>query len=128
MTTRRRTWQRQAILDALAASESFVSAQGLHAQLAAQGRTISLATIYRNLQDLVATGQLDQVNTDSGEAAYRACDRQEHHHHVVCRSCGTAVEVLADDVEAWAERVAVQAGYRQVEHTVEITGLCPTCP
>jgi Fur family ferric uptake transcriptional regulator len=30
-------------------------------------------------------------------------------------------------MERWAQRVAADAGYVEVDHTVEIFGLCPGC-
>jgi len=127
MTGQRLTRQRRALLAELGALPGFISAQALHARLAEQGQAISLATVYRNLQWLTGQGLLDVINHDGGEATYRACHQAVHHHHVVCRSCGAAVEVEAQAVEAWAEQVANAAGFSEVQHTVEITGLCPTC-
>jgi Fur family ferric uptake transcriptional regulator len=123
----RMTRQRLAVLDALADTSGFISARALHAKLEAQGQAVSLATVYRQLNALAQTDQVDMVAPAGAEATYRACHRFDHHHHVVCRTCGAAVEVAADDVEAWAAAVARQAGFSQVRHTVEITGVCPAC-
>ena len=30
-------------------------------------------------------------------------------------------------VEQWAEKVAAEAGFTAVDHTVELFGLCPSC-
>ena len=50
-----------------------------------------------------------------------------HHHHLLCRNCGKAVEVEAPAVETWAARTASEHGFTEVAHTVEIFGLCPEC-
>ncbi|MCL1897485.1 MAG: transcriptional repressor [Micrococcales bacterium] len=126
MTLRRSTRQRQALLEALRHHPGFISAQALHNQLAAQDHAISLATVYRNLQQLAEDGRLD-VLYDAGEATYRACRRESHHHHLVCRQCGGADEFEAEAVADWAEQIARTAGYSQVQHTLEISGLCPQC-
>jgi Fur family ferric uptake transcriptional regulator len=70
---------------------------------------------------------VDVVRTDEGESVYRRCSSGSHHHHLVCRSCGTAVEVEGPAVEAWAGKVAAENGFIQVEHTVEIFGTCANC-
>ena len=127
MKTPRLTRQRLALLAELDRQPGFISAQALHAELAQQGQTISLATVYRNLQFLAGQGLLDVVNHDGAEATYRACQRDTHHHHVVCRTCGATVEIEAQEVETWAEQVAKAAGFSDVRHTVEITGLCAGC-
>ena len=69
------------------------------------------------------TGLVDVLRNGEGEAVYRRCAVTGHHHHLLCRSCGKAVEVEAPAVEAWAARTATEHGFTAVEHTVEIFGL-----
>jgi Fur family transcriptional regulator, ferric uptake regulator len=124
---RRPTRQRRALAQALAGADEFRSAQEIHAGLTAAGTRVGLATVYRNLQAMAADGELDVIRTPDGEAVYRACATDTHHHHVVCRSCGLTVEVTGDVVERWADAVAAEHGFSQVRHTVEIDGLCAEC-
>jgi Fur family ferric uptake transcriptional regulator len=126
-TERRPTRQRAAIAEALTVSREFRSAQDIHAAMAGSGTKVGLATVYRNLQAMAADGEVDVIRSADGEAVYRSCATEQHHHHVVCRSCGLAVDVTADAVERWAEAVAAAHGFTQVRHTVEVDGLCTTC-
>ncbi|HSF97312.1 MAG TPA: transcriptional repressor [Ornithinibacter sp.] len=126
-TERRPTRQRAAISEALTVSREFRSAQDIHAAMAGSGIRVGLATVYRNLQAMAADGEVDVIRTPDGEAVYRSCATQQHHHHVVCRSCGLAVDVTAEAVERWAETVAAAHGFTQVRHTVEVDGLCASC-
>lgn len=122
---KRRTKQRDEIRDLLDQSEGFVSAQELHQQLRETGSSIGLATVYRALQALVDEGVADPLTRD-GETTYRAC-RPGHHHHLVCRACGTAMEISAEPVESWAKSVAAANGYTAPEHIVDVFGVCPAC-
>jgi Fur family ferric uptake transcriptional regulator len=70
---------------------------------------------------------VEQVRADSGEVLYRDCDHDDHHHHVMCRSCGRSVAITAPEIEDWSKKVARSKGFTQIEHTVEIVGLCRTC-
>jgi Fur family ferric uptake transcriptional regulator len=124
--TRRPTRQQQAVADLLAQTEDFASAQEVHARLRDAGESVGLATVYRTLQALAEAGELDVLRTDEGEAVYRACE-PGHHHHLVCRRCGRAVEVEGPAVEAWARRVAGEHGYSDITHTLEIFGTCSRC-
>ena len=124
---RRPTRQRAALAEALTRSTEFRSAQEIHADLAGDGTRVGLATVYRNLQAMASDGEVDVIRTAEGEAVYRACATDVHHHHVVCRGCGLAVEVTADAVERWAEAVAAEHGFTHVRHTVEVDGLCAGC-
>ncbi|UEJ83089.1 transcriptional repressor [Brachybacterium halotolerans subsp. kimchii] len=121
----RNTRQRTAILDALGRQDDFRSAQQIHEQMRADGETVGLATVYRNLQTMAHGGQVDVLVTDDGESIYRQCAQSGHHHHLVCRECGRTVEFQAPQVEDWARRVAREHGFTDVDHTMEIFGLCP---
>ena len=123
----RNTKQRRAVTGALQRLEDFISTQDLHRLLKDQGESVSLATTYRILQSMADLGQVDVLRNAEGEAIYRRCEAEHHHHHLVCRSCGAAVELEAPDVETWAEETARRYGYADVDHTVEISGICGEC-
>jgi Fur family ferric uptake transcriptional regulator len=121
------TRQRAAVAAALANQDGFASAQALHDVLRHGGESVGLTTVYRHLQALADAGSVDVLRTDDGESVYRACVADDHHHHLVCRSCGATVEVTGPAVEAWAEAIATEHGYADVSHTLEVFGTCPTC-
>ncbi|MGF6822828.1 Fur family ferric uptake transcriptional regulator [Microbacterium sp. ZKA21] len=123
----RNTWQRERVRDALADARGFVSAQSLHATLRDENTGIGLATVYRALAGLAASGDADSLQSPEGEALYRACSTQGHHHHLICRSCGLTVEIEATEVEAWAQRTAALHGFTEAAHVVDIFGLCTPC-
>lgn len=123
----RATRQRGAIIALLDTVDEFRSAQELHDELRRRGENIGLTTVYRTLQTLAAADLVDLVRTDSGESVYRRCAAPDHHHHLVCRSCGAAVEVSGREVEAWAADVAAAHGFSDVSHTIELFGTCSDC-
>lgn len=124
---RRNTWQRERVREALADAPGFVSAQALHATLRDENTGIGLATVYRALAGLAEQGEADSLQSPEGEALYRACTTEGHHHHLICRSCGLTVEIAATDVEQWARSTAAANGFTEAEHIVDIFGLCAQC-
>ncbi len=122
----RATRQRAAIADLLENLDEFRSAQELHDELRRRGEGIGLTTVYRTLQQMAAAGVVDTLRTDTGESVYRRCS-QDHHHHLVCRDCGSTVEIQGGDVETWAADIARQHGFSDVSHTIEIFGVCGAC-
>lgn len=124
-TARRNTWQKDAVLHALGQAQGFVSAQQLHKQLTQHGSAIGLATVYRTLNTLVADGLADSL-VNAGETLFRDCSK-DHHHHLICNGCGVAVEIEAQQAEAWASKVAAEHGFTDVSHTIDIFGLCQKC-
>ena len=123
----RKTRQRAAVDQVLDEVDDFISAQDLHQVLRSRGSQVGLATVYRALQAMADDGRVDVLRSDAGEAVYRRCAEIDHHHHLVCRSCGAAVELDARAVEKWATALAAQHAYTDVEHTAELFGLCPAC-
>jgi Fur family transcriptional regulator, ferric uptake regulator len=126
MTSARSTRQRAAISTLLDNLDDFRSAQELHDELRRRGENIGLTTVYRTLQSMSAAGLVDTLRTDTGESVYRRCS-DDHHHHLVCRSCGSTVEVGDREVEVWAAQVAAEHGFTDVSHTIEIFGTCAEC-
>ncbi|MEE1818183.1 Fur family transcriptional regulator [Streptomyces sp. NPDC004288] len=123
----RSTKQRAAVSAALSEVDEFRSAQELHDMLKHRGDSVGLTTVYRTLQSLADAGEVDALRTSEGETVYRRCSTGDHHHHLVCRVCGKAVEVEGPMVEQWAEAIASEHGFVNVAHTVEIFGTCAEC-
>ena len=122
----RPTRQRLAVAEVLASFDDFRSAQDIHELLGRSGSPVGLATVYRTLQRLAESGEVDMLRTEDGEAIYRRCS-DSHHHHLVCRSCGRTVEVEGPAVERWTRAIAAEHGYDDISHTLEIFGTCASC-
>ena len=122
----RPTRQRRAVNAALAELDAFHGAQQIHDVLRRRGDSVGLSTVYRTLQALADAGEVDVLRIEDGETLYRRCS-QGHHHHLVCRVCGSTVEVEGAAVERWAETVAAEHGYADVSHTLEVFGTCAEC-
>lgn len=122
----RPTRQRRAVAAVLEESGEFRSAQEIHESLRGAGDTIGLSTVYRTLQAMADSGEIDTLRSEAGEAVYRRCS-PTHHHHLVCRTCGATVEVEGPAVEKWTRAVASEHGYSAVSHTLEIFGICANC-
>jgi Fur family ferric uptake transcriptional regulator len=123
----RGTRQAAALNAVLSDLPAFSSAQDIHAELRRRGERVGLTTVYRHLQVLSENGAVDTIRDPNGETLYRRCETNAHHHHVTCRGCGHSVEVEGRAVERWADRVAAEAGFVDIDHTVEIFGHCPDC-
>jgi Fur family ferric uptake transcriptional regulator len=122
----KKTKQRKAVADLLLSITKFSSAQEVHSLLAKRGEKVGLATVYRTLQALSETGAVDILRNETGEALYRACG-SEHHHHLVCTKCSKTSEISAPAIEAWTEKIAIDNNYQIQGHTIEIFGICRNC-
>ena len=122
----RSTRQRAALTALLENIDDFRSAQELYDELRKRGEGVGLTTVYRTLQQMAAAGAVDTLRTDTGESVYRLCS-EHHHHHLVCRQCGSTVEISGGEVETWAAEIARNHGFSDVTHTIEIFGICERC-
>ena len=125
----RSTSQGAAVRRALGEQDGFRSAQDIYATLRAEGQKVGLSTVYRHLQTLTEQGVADAIHSRDGETTYRFCGElpNGHHHHLVCRVCGRAEEVEGRAIERWTTEVAARHGYTEIDHTIEVFGVCGTC-
>ncbi|MDN3296512.1 transcriptional repressor [Streptomyces ficellus] len=86
-----------------------------------------LSTVYRTLQALDHNGRLDTVRDSDGERLYRWRSSAGHQHYVICRGCGCSQVVDTEIVEGWAERIGESLQFTDVEHTLELSGVCLRC-
>jgi Fur family ferric uptake transcriptional regulator len=122
----RQTRQRAEIRQAAEALATFATAQEIHDQLRHQGSGVGLATVYRTLQSMAASGELDAIRTPDGQTAYRTCS-PGHHHHLICRSCGRTVEVALPSIEKLVGGIAAQHSFTKLDHELEFYGICAEC-
>jgi len=99
--------------------------------LNAQGYTLSLTTVYRNLALLVQAGIIRrasiQEDAGTGGVWYEHIWDHEHHDHLVCSHCGMKVEFSYPAIEVLQEAVAKEHGFILESHHLELIGLCPDC-
>lgn len=123
----RSTKQKRALAGLLGDLDAFRTAQDLHQLLRARGERVGLTTVYNQLKALADAGEVDVLRSESGEALYRQCRTDAHHHHLLCRVCGRTVEVDGPGIEAWTTEIARRERYTDIAHTVEIVGTCAAC-
>jgi Fur family transcriptional regulator, ferric uptake regulator len=84
---------------------------------------LGMATIYRNLNALIADGWLIPVELP-GEATRYELSGKAHHHHFRCRACANVFEI-----EGCALRLRrhVPRGFKVEAHEVILYGLCSGC-
>jgi Fur family ferric uptake transcriptional regulator len=111
-----------------------VAATGGHftaAELLERGRrervSIGRATIFRALELLASLRIVERLDLPSGSHAYVLCDPSEHHHHLVCSTCGHSVDVADGDLARLVDEIGRHNGYKIEAHRLELFGMCPDC-
>lgn len=125
----RYTAGRRAIVDGLKSADGPVTLPDL---LAATPE-LAQSSAYRNLSLLEDAGVVRRL-VHSGEHAHfeLAEALTEHHHHLICESCGRVRDITLDarlerTLDAKFDALANSEGFTQTHHTVDVYGLCNTC-
>jgi Fur family ferric uptake transcriptional regulator len=94
---------------------------------------VSVASTYRALALLVELGVVSETD-EPGEATadprshhYALCTARGHHHHFVCRSCHTTIEVESEALERAVVDMERELGLRVERHDVALSGTCARC-
>jgi Fur family ferric uptake transcriptional regulator len=126
---RKRGGARSAVLALLGGERCALSAIEIEDALAGGvGRRVSRASIYRILDELERLALVQRVEIGQAMVRYeRVCAQEEHHHHLVCDSCGVVMPfsdaALESAIRSLSERVPLAVS----EHEIVIHGACREC-
>src|SRR6478735_7107077 len=87
----KKTSQRELIWSVLMEAKGHPSVEQIRDLLLAKGHRIGIATIYRTLKILLASGYIRQSKLQ-GMTRYEPVIGQPNHLHFICNSCGSNVE------------------------------------
>ena len=91
------------------------------------GRRAAPPTVYRALDFLLEHGLIHRLASLN---AYIGCNHpgQTHQgHFLLCRQCGTAIELEQPAIEAAILAAAAEVGFVAEAQTVEVLGVCAQC-
>ncbi len=116
--------QRQLILDLVRSRAlNHPTAQDVHNAVRDHMPGVSLGTVYRNLHQLVETGEITAVQSE-GPVHYDW--NREPHLHLHCRRCGALVDVPLD-LEATVREQGRALGHALEEIDIHVRGTCSRC-
>ena len=118
----------QKVLETLEQSHELSSAQDIYGRLRTEEtKPPGLTTVYRSLESLVSLGLVQAVDFGDGERKYEMVNPGEHHHHLLCQSCGDSTHLdscLIQDIE---DAIRSKYGFTIQSHILEIFGTCQDC-
>lgn len=103
-----------------------MSAEDVYKTLLQEGEEISLATVYRVLNQFVTAGLLNKHHFESGMAIYELA-HGEHHDHLVCTRCNRIIEFVDPIIEQRQHNLATENGFNMTDHSLIIYGICAQC-
>jgi Fur family transcriptional regulator, ferric uptake regulator len=119
---------RRAVVGLLATEDCCLSAQEIADRLRAEGGGVGTASVYRALELLDRIGLVQRVEVGEGGTRYEAVvPGGEHHHHVVCDTCGRITAFEDVGLERAIGRLEARLGHRVSAHEVVLRGECSRC-
>ena len=120
------TRQRRLVAQIILADCCLQSAEDIYAKCRELDDSISYPTIYRTLDILVEAEMVRKLHFGGSRSWYEPLQRQEHHHHLVCRECGAKVPIAACPGQLIAQE-ARRNQFKVLDHQFEIVGICKDC-
>ena len=121
------TSQRRAVLNVMALHSDHLAPAEIYDEVRKEHSKVGLVTVYRTLDILAELGLLCEVHTSGRERSFVMRRPVEHHHHLICSSCGMVVDFASCDFEALERRLSEETGFTIDSHLLEFTGLCRSC-
>ncbi len=122
----RLTPQRLLVLETVRMDGGHLTAETIHARVAARYPYINRATIYRTLIWLTEQELISVTDLGAGQAEYQYLAR-EHHHHLVCLKCGGRQEFPDTLVAPLAVVIRERYGFAPRLDHLAVFGLCQRC-
>lgn len=124
MTKLRLTIQKIKILEFLRSVKSHPSAEMVYEAVKKDIPTISLGTVYRNLNYLSDSGEILRLEINS---EYRFDGHVDKHQHCYCSSCGKLVDVYNKKINDYAIKNIGEENFKVDSVQVLFKGICSDC-
>ena len=126
MNGKRYSRQRELIYEALLHTDRHPTAEMVYQWLKPENPSLSLGTVYRNLNQLCEHGLIKRVGTVNGQERYDG--DVSPHAHFVCNCCGSVLDLPpSPPTQGYVEECSKQFGFEATSYEVHVFGLCQAC-
>lgn len=119
------TVQRRAVFEELSTRRDHPTADQVFEAVQRRLPGLSRTTVYRVLDTLVGTGFAQKVHHP--DAVVRFDPTTGRHHHLVCESCGSLVDLEDGAVSPVPLPDPAGTGFHIRDYSVSFSGLCANC-
>jgi Fe2+ or Zn2+ uptake regulation protein len=121
---KRNTVQKIKIMEYLMSTKSHPTAEAVYAAVSKEIPTISLSTVYRNLNMMADNGEI--LKFEVGNEAHFDADIS-FHHHIYCKDCKVVIDLHDSNISNFISENANIPNYN-IEHiNLIFTGHCKEC-
>ncbi len=124
MVSTRNTPQKKKIIEYLKSVKTHPTAEMVYEAVAKSIPHITLATVYRNLNQMAERGEILRLEIGK-EYHYDACI--EKHQHCLCKKCGKIVDSMQESITKNAISKLDLEGFQPESVTITFKGICADC-
>lgn len=125
MGTLRRSRQKEIIYNALAEEPCHPTADTLYNKLKPENPNLSLATVYRNLNNFAAQGKIIKIQVPDGSDRFDASIHK--HFHGFCTKCGEVFDIDARELSGIEEKIMNVSTFKVTQYNLVLYGICDKC-
>ncbi len=117
--------QREMILNHVRCYPVHPTADQVYTALKVDNPSLSLGTVYRNLNLLSEMGELLKIRIADGSDRFDG--RTDRHFHMVCDKCSKVFDVELDELDCITDDVLKKYGHKLTNITLNLNGVCCQC-
>ena len=121
----KRSKQRERMLELLGQTEIHPTADWLYQQLKQEFPSLSMGTVYRNLNILSKQKLIQKLPFGSTHDRYEA--KKSPHYHLVCEKCGCVQDFDMPQYAKINEQAQKMSGFDISSHRIDFFGICERC-
>ncbi|TQI66933.1 transcriptional repressor [Clostridium sp. KNHs216] len=121
------TKRRMAILEILEKQTQPVAAEQIFMELNRYDLSISMSTVYRELDSLVNNNLALKIKINESNKALYEYNRMIHKHYLVCLGCKKMISLDMCPLKTYEEKLQEQTHFIITDHKLNIYGYCPEC-
>ena len=117
--------QRETIIKFLESTKEHPTADEVYQNIREVIPNISLGTVYRNLNQLAASGQILRLTCDGKTDHFDACT--DPHYHFICKCCGGVKDLPLEPMTDILDKARACTSFQIDEATILFSGTCDNC-
>ncbi|MFA6082331.1 MAG: transcriptional repressor [Patescibacteria group bacterium] len=124
--TKRQTQTKIAVSQYLANITKPVTIKDIYSAIKINNPSVAFSTAYRIIHQMEQQKEVIRIDWRERGSYYEPA-HLEHHHHIVCNSCGLVIDVDHATINLNFHRIESLTHFIISEHSVEFRGLCEKC-